>query len=134
MLFLKDQTKRKLKNRQAQTPRDIKTQGGLIDIKYKGLYLTSTVAPIFYGFSKIHKSGISIPLRPIVSRRVSVTYGLAKEQANMIYLFGGHSPHHLKVSSTLWNTPEWSGWNQCRSWHLIMSRYFSLQYLVTPPL
>ena len=58
----------KLKNKLSQTLRDIKNQGGLSDHSYRKVYLTSAVAPKFYGLLKIHKGGI--PLRPIVSRRV----------------------------------------------------------------
>ena len=49
----------KLKNKLAQTLRDIKTQGRLSYTKYKRLYTTSTVAPMFYALPKLHKSGIS---------------------------------------------------------------------------
>ena len=51
----------KFKNKLAQTLRNIKTQGGLSDSKYKRLYLTSAVAPNFYGLPKIHKSGTPHP-------------------------------------------------------------------------
>ena len=44
--------------------------------------------------SKIHKVGS--PLRPTVSSRESITYGVAKELAYIIKPLVGQSPHHLK--------------------------------------
>ena len=43
---------------------------------YKTMYPTSCNPPKFYGLPKIDKTGT--PLRPIVSSRGSVTYGVAK--------------------------------------------------------
>ena len=40
------------------------------------MYPTGCVLPKFYGLPKIHKTGN--PLRPIISNRGSVTYGVAK--------------------------------------------------------
>ena len=68
--------------------------GGLSTNKYKQLYPTSAVPPRFYGLPKIHKTGT--PLRPIVSSRESITYGVAKELAHIIKPLVGQSPHHLK--------------------------------------
>ena len=62
--------------------------------KYKQLYPTSAVPPKFYGLPKIHKAGT--PLRPIVSSRGSITYGVAKELSHIIKPLVGQSPHHLK--------------------------------------
>ena len=50
--------------------------------------------PKFYGLSKIHKVGT--PLRPILSSRWPITYGVAKELAYIIKPLVGQSPHHLK--------------------------------------
>ena len=55
---------------------------------------TSAVPPKFYGLPKIHKTGT--PLRPIVSSRGSITYGVAKELSHIIKPLVGQSPHHLK--------------------------------------
>ena len=74
--------------------KDIKQTGSLSINKYKQLYPTSAVFPKFYGLPKIHKVGI--PLRPIVSSRGSITYGVAKELAHIIKPLVGQSPHHLK--------------------------------------
>ena len=50
--------------------------------------------PKFYGLPKIHKTGTL--LRPTVSSRGSITYGIAKELAHIIKPLTGQSPHHLK--------------------------------------
>ena len=55
---------------------------------------TSAVPLNFYGLPKIHKTGT--PLRPIVSSRGSITYGVAKELSHIIKPLVGQSPHHLK--------------------------------------
>ena len=49
---------------------------------------------MLFGHPKIHNIGI--PLRPIVSSRGSITYGVAKELAGIICPLVGQSPHHLK--------------------------------------
>ena len=51
------------------------------------------MSPQVYGLSKIHKP--DTPLRPIVSRCGSVTYGVAKELAKILKLLVGRSPHHI---------------------------------------
>ena len=83
-----------LKNKLAQTLRDINTQGGPFDSKYKRLYPTSVVAPKLYSLPRIHKSGT--PLRPIISSRGSITYGTLRELANIFHPLVGQSPHLLK--------------------------------------
>ena len=64
-----------LKNKLITLLKNIKQTGGLSTQKYKQLYPTSAVPPKFYGLTKIHKTGT--PLRPIVSSRGSITYGVA---------------------------------------------------------
>ena len=71
-----------LKNKLISLLKDIKHTGGLSTHKYKQLYLTSAVPPKFYCLPKIHKT--ATPLRPIVSSRGSITYGVAKELARII--------------------------------------------------
>ena len=66
----------KLKNRLISTLKDIKLAAGLTTNKYKQLYPTSAILSKFYGLPKIHKAGT--PLRPIVSSRGSVTYGVGQ--------------------------------------------------------
>ena len=83
-----------LKNKLISLLKDIKQRGGLSTHKYKQLYPTSAVPSKFYGLPKIYKTGT--PLRPIVSRRGSITYGVAKELSYIIKPLVGQSPHHLK--------------------------------------
>ena len=83
-----------LKNKLISLLNNIKQTGGLTTNKYKQLYPTSAVPPKFYGLPKIHKTGTS--LRPIVSSRGPITYGVAKELAHIIKPLVGQSPHHLK--------------------------------------
>ena len=71
-----------LKNKLIFLLKDIKQTGGLSINKCKQLYPTSALPPKFYGLPKIHKTGT--PLRPIVSSRGSITYGVAKELAHII--------------------------------------------------
>ena len=61
---------------------------------HKQLYPTSSVPSKFCGLPKIHKTGT--PLRPIVSSRGSITYGVAKELSHIIKPLVGQSPHHLR--------------------------------------
>ena len=84
----------KLKNKLITLLKNIKQSGGLSTQKYKQLYPTSAFPPNFYGLPKIHKTGT--PLRPIVSSRGSITYGVAKELSHIIKPLVGQSPHHLK--------------------------------------
>ena len=58
------------------------------------MYPTGCVPPKFYGLPKIHKTGN--PLRPIVSSRGSVTYGVAKVFSKVIKPLVGKSPHHIQ--------------------------------------
>ena len=92
-VLTKDPTSQ-LKNKLIPLLKHIKQTGGLTTHKYKQLYPTSAVPPKFYGLPKIHKTGT--PLRPIVSSRGSITYGVAKELSHIITPLVGQSPHHLK--------------------------------------
>ena len=83
-----------LKNKLITLLKNIKQTGGLSTQKYKQLYPTSSVPPKFYGLPKIHKTGT--PLRPIVSSRGSITYGVAKDLSHIIKPLVGQSPHHLR--------------------------------------
>ena len=64
---------------------------------YRTMYPTSCTAPKFYGLPKIHQTGT--PLRPIVSSRGSVTYGVAKVIAKVLKPLVGKSPHHMQSTS-----------------------------------
>ena len=70
--------------------RRIKKDSNLDEGTYKAMYPTGCVLPKFYGLPKIHKTGN--PLRPIVSSRSSVTYGVAKVLKPLV----GKSPHHIQ--------------------------------------
>ena len=50
--------------------------------------------PKFYGLPKMHKTGK--PLRPIISSRWSVTYGVAKSISKVLKPLVGKSPHHIQ--------------------------------------
>ena len=56
--------------------RRIKRENILDKGTYKAMYPTGCIPPKFYELPKIHKTGN--PLRPIVSSRESVTYGVPK--------------------------------------------------------
>ena len=71
----------------------VKNQTGLDNNTYKAMYTMGCSAPEFYGLSKIHKP--EIPLRPIVSSRGLVTYGVAKVLTKILIPLIGKSPPHL---------------------------------------
>ena len=54
---------------------------------------------MFYGLPKIHKTGSS--LRPIVSSRGFVTYGVAKVIAKVLKPLVGKLPHHIQSTSDI---------------------------------
>ena len=86
---------------------------------YRKVYPTSAVPTKFYGLPKIHKVGT--PLRPIVSSRGSITYGVAKVFSGIIHPVVGQSPHHHK------NTQHFvEHIKQVKSLHHMMSRHYSL--------
>ena len=58
------------------------------------MYPISTVPAKVYGLPKTHKVGTT--LRPMVSRRGSITYRVAKVLAGIICFLVGQSPLHLK--------------------------------------
>ena len=103
--IIKDPTN-KLKNKLSQTLKDIKNQGRLSDHSYRKVYPTSVVAPKFYNLPKIHKIGT--PLRPTVSSRGSITYGVAKELANITHPLGWPIPTPSQKHSILCATHQGS--------------------------
>ena len=70
--------------------RRIKKDSNLDEGTYKAMYPTGCVLPKFYGLPKIHKTGNS--LRPIVSSRGSVTYGVSKVLSKALKPLVGKSP------------------------------------------
>ena len=74
--------------------RKIKKDSNLDEGMYRAMYPTGCVLPKFYGLPKIHKTGN--PLRPIVSTRGSVAYGVAKVISKVLKSLVGKSPHHIQ--------------------------------------
>ena len=77
--------------------RRIKKERKLDEGMYRSMYPTGCIPPKFYGLPKIHKTGN--PLRPIVSSKGLVTYGVAKVLSKVIQLLVGKSPHHIQSTS-----------------------------------
>ena len=71
---------------------------------YKAMYPTGCAPPEFYGLPKIHKTGN--PLRPIVSSRGSVTYGVAIVLSKVLKPLVGKSPITYKVQEALYQRPK----------------------------
>ena len=70
--------------------RRIKKERKLDEGTYRTMYPTGCIPPKFYGLPKIYKTGTT--LRPIVSSRGSVTYGVAKVISKVIQPLVGRSP------------------------------------------
>ena len=70
----------------------------------------SAVAPSSMAFQKIHKVGT--PLRPIVSSRGSITYGVAKELAHSTKPLVGQSPTTSKTPNILSNNSRAKDWTR----------------------
>ena len=83
----------KLKAKLTTLLRKIKRETGLEDNIYKYMYPIECTSPRFYGLPKIRKA--NAPLRPIVSSRSSVTYGVAKVIAKILKPLVGKCPHHV---------------------------------------
>ena len=90
----RDPTNNKLKAKFITICRRIKMESGLEDNIYKYMYLMECNSPKFYGLPKINKT--NIPLRPIVSSRGSVTYGVAKVLAKILKPLVDKSPNHIQ--------------------------------------
>ena len=72
----------KLKNQLVQILKNCKSQGQVSQATYERLYPMCAIPFQFYALPKIHKQGTS--LGPIVSSKDSVTYGVAKELADIL--------------------------------------------------
>ena len=66
--------------------KNIKSEGGLSDERYKKMYPTGAVSSKYYGLPKIHKAGT--PLRPIISSIGTSTYNTPKELARIFKTLG----------------------------------------------
>ena len=84
----------KLKAKLITILRRIKRESALEDRIYKYMYPIGFTSPKFYGLPKIQKT--STPLRPIISNKGSVTYGVAKVLAEILKLLVDKSPHHTQ--------------------------------------
>ena len=84
-----------------QKLRGIERETKMDEGTYRTMYPTSCTAPRFYGLPKIHKTGT--PLRPIVSSRGSVTYGVAKVIAKVLKPLVGKLSHHIQSTSDFIN-------------------------------
>ena len=82
-----------IKNKLVSILKRVKNQTGLDSNTYKSMYPTGCVPPKYYGLPKIHKP--DTPLRPIVSRCGSVTYGVANKLVKIVKPLVGKSPHHI---------------------------------------
>ena len=81
--------------------RKVKNQTGLDSNTYKAIYPMGCSGPKFYGLPKIHKP--DTPLRPIVSSRGSVTYGVAMVLTQILKPLVGKSPTASIALRTLLN-------------------------------
>ena len=114
-----------LKNKLITLLKNIKQTGGL-NTKNTNNYTPPVQShPNFMAYPIIHKTGT--PLRPIVSSRGSITYGVAKELSHIIKPLVGQSPHHLKNTQTSYNNSKAKSWKQGKSSPLMMSRPSSHQ-------
>ena len=86
----------RLKNKLITLLKSIKAKGRIKREVYKRLYPTGAGSSKFYGLPKIHNVGM--PLRPIVSSIVTVTYQTSKELARNLKILVGTSPHHVQNS------------------------------------
>ena len=80
--------------------RRIKKDTNMDEGMYKAMYPTGCVPQKLYGLPKIHKTGNL--LRPIVSSRGSVAYGVAKTISKVLKPLVGKSPTTYKVQEILY--------------------------------
>ena len=92
-----NQIKAKLINKLRKIRKDTNMDEGT----YKTMYPTGCILPKFYGLPKIHKTGI--PLRPIISSRGSVTYGVAKVLTRVLKPLVGNSPYYIQSTGDFVN-------------------------------
>ena len=90
------------------------------------MYPTRCVPPKFYGLPKIHKTGN--PLRPIVSSRGSVTYGVSKIHSKVLNLLAGKFPNHIQSTDDIVTKAKGLLYNWESACHHMMSLPFSVQF------
>ena len=81
--------------------RTIKNHNNMEEGMYKAMYPIGYIPPKFYGLPKTHKTGN--PLRPIVSSRGLVTYGVAQVLSKVLKPLVGKFPHHVQSTSDFVN-------------------------------
>ena len=89
----------KLKEKLITLLRNVKRETSLEDHILKYMYPMGSTSPKFYDLPKIHNA--NTPVRPIVSSRGSVTYGVAKVPAKILKPLVGKLLHHVPVLKTL---------------------------------
>ena len=93
--------------------RQIKTESGMGDSAYKSMYSTGECFSMFGGLPKICEK--DTPLRPIVSSKWWVTYGVAKELGRILkpllgqFTYHVHNPQEFieQTKNIKLNTGEW---------------------------
>ena len=100
--------------------RTIRVEGGLGDTTCKILYPNCT-GPLqnSIGYPKYTKDTL---LKPIMSSRVAVTYGVAKDVYNITRPLVGHSHTALETPRTLWTRSKPSDKGKGNVLHLMMWR------------
>ena len=88
----------KLKAKLIQKLKKIKRETNMEEGMYRTMYPTSCTAPSFMGYQKCIKRHL---LRPIVSSRCSVTYGMAKVIVMILKPLVGKSLHHIQSTRDL---------------------------------
>ncbi len=78
---------------------ELKNSHEISETEYRKMYPTGCIVPRFYGLPKIHKK--TVPLRPIVASRGSVTYQVARHLAHILSPLVTRNPHILKNSAEL---------------------------------
>ena len=73
-------------------------------------FIPHVLAPSFYGLPKIQKHGNH--LRPIISIREAVTYGVVKELAIILRPLVGHPPIASETLNILWSTSRLCSYNR----------------------
>ena len=81
--------------------RKIKRDTGMEEKLYNTKYPTGCIPPKFYGFPKIHKTGI--PLDLLYQAGAKSLYGVAKVLAKILKPLVGKSPHHIQSDKVFVN-------------------------------